>query len=198
MLLGPEPDGAAQLVTEYPALKSVFFRPFVLVYGTQGETHQQEMLLHQANQIAIRFWRSANGYVRVMADTEVTKSIESDFNLVMLGNPESNLMIKKLLPHTPLEFTENGLRLEGKEYFGELAVSIMYPLKWRDGTYISCRSILGQVLRTSLFLIKQFVNLVGGVCAALVSLISQTDFPEIKFYVFSFLSFTTCSHNQNL
>jgi pimeloyl-ACP methyl ester carboxylesterase len=127
MLLGPEPDGAAQLVTEYPALKSVFFRPFVLVYGTQGETHQQEMLLHQANQIAIRFWRSANGYVRVMADTEVTKSIESDFNLVMLGNPESNLMIKKLLPHTPLEFTENELRLEGKEYFGELAVSIMYP-----------------------------------------------------------------------
>ena len=127
MLLGPEPDAAVQLVTEYPALKSVFFHPFVLVYGTQGETHQQEMLLHRANQIAIRFWRRANGYVRVMADTEVTNSIESDFNLVMLGNLESNLMIKKLLPHTPLKFIENGLRLEGKEYVGELAASIMYP-----------------------------------------------------------------------
>ena len=79
------------------------------------------MLLHRANQIAIRFWRRANGYVRVMADTEVTESIESEFNLVMLGNPESNLMIKKLLPHTPLEFTDNGLRLKGKEYVGELA-----------------------------------------------------------------------------
>ena len=85
------------------------------------------MSLHRANQIAIRFWRRANGYVRVMADTEVTESIESEFNLVMLGNPESNLMIKKLLPHTPLEFTENGLRLEGKDYVGELAASIMYP-----------------------------------------------------------------------
>ena len=127
MLLGPEPDAAVQLVTEYPALKSVFLHPFVLVYGTQGETHQQEMLLHRANQIAIRFWRRANGYVRVMADTEVTNSIESDFNLVMLGNLESNLMIKKLLPHTPLKFIENGLRLEGKDYVGELAASIMYP-----------------------------------------------------------------------
>ncbi len=127
MLLGPEPDAAAQLATKYPALKSVFFRPFVLVYGTQGGTLQQEMLLHRANQIAIRFWRRANGYVRVIADTEVTESIESEFNLVMLGNPKSNLMIKKLLPHTPLEFTENGLRLEGKEYVGELAASIMYP-----------------------------------------------------------------------
>ena len=127
MLLGPEPDSAAQLATKYPALKSVFFRPFVLVYGTQGGTLQQEMLLHRANQIAIRFWRRANGYVRVMADTDVTESIESEFNLVMLGNPESNLMIKKLLPHTPLEFTENGLRLEGKEYVGELAASIMNP-----------------------------------------------------------------------
>jgi hypothetical protein len=127
MLLGPAPDAAAQLSTQYPALKSVFFRPFVLVYGTQGGKHQREMSLHRANQIAIRFWRRANGYVRVMADTEVTESIESEFNLVMLGNPESNLMIKKLLPHTPLEFTENGLRLEGKEYVGELAASIMYP-----------------------------------------------------------------------
>ena len=127
ILLGPEPDAAVQLVTEYPALKSVFLHPFVLVYGTQGETHQQEMLLHRANQIAIRFWRRANGYVRVMADTEVTNSIESDFNLVMLGNLESNLMIKKLLTHTPLKFIDNGLRLEGKEYVGELAASIMYP-----------------------------------------------------------------------
>ena len=127
MLLGPAPDAAAQLSTKYSALKSVFFRPFVLIYGTQGGKHQREMSLHRANQIAIRFWRRANGYVRVMADTEVTESIESEFNLVMLGNPESNLMIKKLLPHTPLEFTENGLRLEGKEYIGELAASIMYP-----------------------------------------------------------------------
>ena len=45
MLLGPEPDAAAQLSTNHPALKAVFFRPFVLVYGTQGGTHQQEMLL---------------------------------------------------------------------------------------------------------------------------------------------------------
>ena len=89
--------------------------------NAKGGKHQREMSLHRANQIAIRFWRRANGYVRVMADTEVTESIESEFNLVMLGNPESNLMIKKLLPHTPLEFTENGLRLEGKEYVGELA-----------------------------------------------------------------------------
>ncbi|MGB1834948.1 MAG: prolyl oligopeptidase family serine peptidase, partial [bacterium] len=43
MLLGPAPDAAAQLSTEYPALKSVFFRPFVLVYGTQGGKHQREM-----------------------------------------------------------------------------------------------------------------------------------------------------------
>ena len=119
MLLGPEPDAAVQLVTEYPALKSVFFHPFVLVYGTQGETPQHEMMLHRANQIAIQFWRRANGYVRVIADTEVTNSIESNFNLVMLGNLESNLMIKKLLPHTPLKFIKNGFCLEGKEYVGD-------------------------------------------------------------------------------
>ena len=81
-----------------------------------------------------------------MADTEVTESIESEFNLVMLGNPEST--DQEALPHTPLEFTDNGLRLKGKEYVVKLQLQSRTlilnsqngclhflqapPLKWRN------------------------------------------------------------------
>ncbi|MGA1597556.1 MAG: prolyl oligopeptidase family serine peptidase [bacterium] len=125
--LGPAPDAGTRLSQSHPAFKSVFFQPFVVVYGTQGDAFQDAVLLHRANQIALRFWRVANGFVRVLPDVEVDASTEAEFNLILLGTPESNLLVRRLLPKTPVRLHPDGVELNGKRFSGELAASWIYP-----------------------------------------------------------------------
>jgi len=111
----------AQAFRKHGAFKSVFFNPFVLVIDDDPGT------LDMARLIAGGWWRRGNGYVRILKDTEVTKEVIKNFNLILLGSPSRNLMLKKLLPKTPAQLSDSGIQLDGKNFEGELSLAMIFP-----------------------------------------------------------------------
>ncbi|MFQ5906817.1 MAG: prolyl oligopeptidase family serine peptidase, partial [bacterium] len=62
-------------------IKQAYFSPFVLVYGTKGDSAATELLYRQACWEGMRWWHRANGYVDVLPDTEVTDVVVKNRNL---------------------------------------------------------------------------------------------------------------------
>ena len=111
----------AQTIRKHGAFKSVFFSPFVLVIDDDPET------LDLARLISVGWWRRGNGYVRILRDSEVTREVIENFNLILLGSPSKNLLIKDLLPKTPAKLNAHGIELDGKHFKGKLSLAMIYP-----------------------------------------------------------------------
>ena len=111
----------AQTIRKHGAFKSVFFSPFVLVIDDDPET------LDLARLISVGWWRRGNGYVRILRDSEVTREVIENFNLILLGSPSKNLLIKDLLPKTPAKLNAHGIELDGKNFKGKLSLAMIYP-----------------------------------------------------------------------
>jgi fermentation-respiration switch protein FrsA (DUF1100 family) len=109
-------------------LKTAFFRPFVLVYGTQGTARETEVLLNNARYFAKRFWRWANGYTRIVPDGEVDESMLSDYNLILFGSQERNSVTARMASGLPIRVEGKHVRFGGRTLAGEeLAVAMVYP-----------------------------------------------------------------------
>ena len=93
----------AQTIRKHGAFKSVFFSPFVLVIDDDPET------LDLARLISVGWWRRGNGYVRILRDSEVTREVIENFNLIMLGSPSKNLLMKDLLCNVICSFKKSKL-----------------------------------------------------------------------------------------
>ena len=109
------------------SFKSVFFEPFVIVYGTLGDEEQEEGMLHSANAIAYRFYRFGNGYTRIMADSEVDPSIMEHYNLILLGSSQNNALTAELLSQTPAVVGKRYIQLDNLRFEGDLSLAMLYP-----------------------------------------------------------------------
>ena len=56
-----------------------------------------------------------------------SKEVIKNFNLILLGSPSRNLMLKKLLPKTPAQLSDSGIQLDGKNFEGELSLAMIFP-----------------------------------------------------------------------
>jgi pimeloyl-ACP methyl ester carboxylesterase len=112
----------------YGPIKQVYFSPFVLVYGTMGDSVTTEITLHQARLEATRWWRRANGFVEVLPDTEVTPQTMANFNLILFGGPRENSVTAKLSRRLPIRIEDEKIFLGKNEISGEnVAVQFIYP-----------------------------------------------------------------------
>ena len=109
------------------SLKSVFFSPFVVVYGTRGTPQTTDNLLHVARLIAAKFWRIANGRTRIVRDVDVDETILRDFNLVLLGSGQSNALTNRIMERLPLTVGNGRVQLQDRTHTGDKAVVLLHP-----------------------------------------------------------------------
>ncbi len=113
----------------YGPMKQVYMKPFLLVYGTAGSPEQTEQNLHLARLTAQRWWYQANGFAQIVADREVGEEEELNYNLVLIGGPESNLVTARLMDRLPIQVVGREVRLAGRRIVREepVAVKFVYP-----------------------------------------------------------------------
>ncbi len=91
----------------YGPIKQAYFNPFILVYGTIGDSIDTENNLHQARFQSYTWWIRANGYTEIVPDTEVTEEQIENFNLILFGNSETNALIKRINNNLPINFKKD-------------------------------------------------------------------------------------------
>lgn len=112
----------------YGPIKQAYFTPFVLVYGTIGDSIDTDNNLHQARLQAYTWWIRANGYTEILPDTEITEKEIQDYNLILFGNSETNAIIKKINMKLPIHFDKSKIIL-GKQIIqkSDLCLIEIYP-----------------------------------------------------------------------
>lgn len=111
----------------YGPIKKAYFEPFVLVYGTTGDSSSTENNLHQARLQSYAWWYRANGFVEILPDTEVTKKIIKNYNLVLFGNSVTNSILKWISYRLPLHIEEGRVIADGDTIRGDLCLVEIYP-----------------------------------------------------------------------
>lgn len=109
-------------------MKQACFRPFVLVYGTRGDSATTALLMQKARVQAQLWWRVGNGTVAIMADRDVTDSIAQTRNLLLFGGPSSNQITYRLASRLPLVNDPTGMQAGSTIVHGaHLAQQFIYP-----------------------------------------------------------------------
>ncbi len=112
----------------YGPIKRTYFSPFILIYGTTGDSSSTENSLHLARSYAYTWWMRANGFVEVMPDTEVTEEITENYNMILFGNNETNSYVKNINYKLPINIEYNHVRLGEKRIDADdLCLMEIYP-----------------------------------------------------------------------
>ncbi len=112
----------------YGPIKEAYFLPFIFVYGTAGNQEESRVNLHIARNKAQKWWYRGNGWVRIIPDTSVTKSIIEDYNLILFGGPKSNFITRRISPQLPISIHGQRVRFGDKKLSQRhLALKVVYP-----------------------------------------------------------------------
>jgi pimeloyl-ACP methyl ester carboxylesterase len=113
---------------EFGPMKQATFTPFVMVYGTAGDSAMNELLLHKARVQSFIWWRIGNGLVDVVADSEVTGTMMHARNLLLFGGSEANRITRTLSPSFPIVLDSSSTSIGGRIISGDhLAAQFVYP-----------------------------------------------------------------------
>ncbi len=104
----PKKAGLRKTENLYGPIKRAYFSPFILVYGTIGDSTDTEKNLHQARLQSYTWWIRANGYAEIVPDTELTEEEIKNFNLILFGNSQTNGIIKRINKVLPINFKKCG------------------------------------------------------------------------------------------
>ena len=111
-------------------MKRVYFSPFVIVYGTTGSEEENFWNLHLARYKAQEWWWRSNGFTMILSDKEVTPEIMERYNLVIYGNMENNLLLKRMADELPIEIKNGEVIVKREEDVlklkGDYAVKYVY------------------------------------------------------------------------
>lgn len=112
----------------YGPIKRAYFQPFILVYGTTGDSIDTENNLHQARLQLYNWWFRANGYTEIVPDTEITETHIKNFNLILFGNAKTNAIIQKINNKLPINFSADYICIKNKILTKEnLCLMEVYP-----------------------------------------------------------------------
>ena len=135
--LQPAKERNLKVAATYGPIKQAYFSPFVLVYGTKGDSVMTDLLLHQARIQALTWWIRANGMVEVLPDTDVTKETIDKYNLILFGNAQTNSLTAKIQNKLPIKILNEQVQLNisgvkhkalsVKRFSGDLGIVFIYP-----------------------------------------------------------------------
>ena len=141
--------GAVKLAGKRPGLQGpiddAFARPFLCVRGTCTPWNAAVGRWADASlrRFADEWRRHYRGELPVKDDTAVTPGDLARCNLVLFGDPGSNRWIRDTLPHLPITWQADRLRVGGVDYAAAAhAVQLIHPnpLPGADGRYVVLNS----------------------------------------------------------
>ena len=126
-------------------IDDAFARPFLCVRGTGKAWNPNVGVWAEANlkRFTDEWRRHYRGYLPVKNDTEVTDDDVQRSNLILFGDPGSNVWISKVLPQLPIQWTRDMVRLGAKKHSAiDHGVQLIYPnpLPGAAGRYVVLNS----------------------------------------------------------
>ncbi len=138
-------DGGGRLRKQHGLqgpIDDAFTDRFVVVKGT-GTPWNPAVQAH-TDRTLTRFqdeWRLGfRGEVPVKMDTEVTEADWKDANLVLLGDPGSNRLLKRILGRLPLRWTRDRVVMNGREFGAGAVPVLIYPNPLNPRRYVVVNS----------------------------------------------------------
>lgn len=103
--------------------------PFLLVYGTTGESDLLKNISRREVERFARYREQRTGSrPRVKADTDVSDADIKRFNLLLFGGPMVNALTARVAGGLPVRFQPDAIELGGQRYAGEdTGVILCYP-----------------------------------------------------------------------
>jgi len=101
-------------------IKACFRDPFLAVYGTANPDDQ----IH-AWQFVSQWQGYADGVPPIKADKDVTPDNLKNYNLILFGTPDSNLLLAKIADKLPVKFSGDGYQI-GQKYFSGKNTGILF------------------------------------------------------------------------
>lgn len=98
--------------------KDAFKNNVVFVYATNGSTIENDWYYHKALFDAETFYYRANGNVDMIKDTDFSLEKYADRNVIVYGNKDNNTAWKVLLKESPIQVTNNEVRIGDKTLSG--------------------------------------------------------------------------------
>jgi len=118
-------------------IKKAYFSPFILVYGTRGDSSSTEINLHHARVEAQNWWWRGNGYVEIIPDIEVNTETIRRHNLILFGGPETNAITAKVIKNLPLSIKNDRLVINDQEIEkDDVAFQMIYPNPLNPEKYV--------------------------------------------------------------
>jgi hypothetical protein len=126
-------------------IDDAFAKPFLCVRGTGKAWNPAVASWADANlnRFAYEWRRHYQGYLPVKNDTEVTEEDLRHSNLILFGDPASNLWIDKVLPNLPIKWTRDTLQFGSEKYSASdngVELICSNPLPGADGHYVVLNS----------------------------------------------------------
>ncbi len=97
----PRPSADQRGPHRYGAFKDAFRNEMLFVYGTAGDSQENEANYDKARLDAETFWYRGNGAVELIPDREFEPTAEPDRNIILFGNADTNSAWAALLPDCP-------------------------------------------------------------------------------------------------
>ena len=145
----PSTLDSAILTGKRPGLQGpmddAFARPFLCVRGTGKAWNPEIGVWAEANlkRFTDEWRRHYRGYLPVKNDTDLTDSDVQRSNLILFGDPGSNVWISKVLPQLPIQWTRDIVQLGAEKHSAtDHGLQLIYPnpLPGADGRYVVLNS----------------------------------------------------------
>lgn len=134
----PSPEFKGPL--RYGPFKDAFRHRMIFVYGTKGTVEENAWAFAKARFDAETFWYRGNGSVDVVPDTAFDPHSQPDRSVILYGNADSNGAWMDLLAASPVQVSQNAIRIDGHILRGnDLACLFLRP---RQGSAIACVGVV--------------------------------------------------------
>ena len=120
-------------------LSDIFYEPFLVVYGTQGEDKQEiEATRKGAEAIRTKGLRGVRFYaVPLKSDREVAAADIEKFHLLLVGTPKSNLLLSRIQNQLPVRVEGGALVIGDRRFSGEdVGYRLIYPNPLNPHKYV--------------------------------------------------------------
>ncbi|MCS7253268.1 MAG: prolyl oligopeptidase family serine peptidase [Armatimonadota bacterium] len=118
-----------------------YMHRFIIVQGTLGDEETKAENEAKAKQLADEWVEFSDGVATILKDTEVTEEQIKQYNIIAVGGPNENRLVKLISGELPVRFLEDGYRIGIHEITTraikkKLGQVLVYPNPLNQSRYI--------------------------------------------------------------
>jgi len=118
-------------------ISEVFSTPFIIVRGTASDSADAARIDATVEHLKESYKKMFYGAVPIIKnDSEVTEQEIDDYSLILIGNPESNAVWKKLEARLPVAASGSKLVIKGREFPANSAFTAVFAHPLNSNAYV--------------------------------------------------------------